>query len=166
MSNIILLLIIFVLPIIFFPAFYFTANATDMPVIIFMDGVSVIIVFLSTLCFYLSSANNKTYFNKESINLKFNFLRETFLFTAFTGTFIGLSAIWQSFKIASGSSEFTGDMWVHLGLSIGVCLVTDLYGIFGYLSSLIMESILKRKSNVENKITNNLNLIHIYHLFF
>ena len=63
MSNIILLLIIFVLPIIFFPAFYFTANATGLPVIIFMDGVSVIIVFLSTLCFYLSSSNNKTYFN-------------------------------------------------------------------------------------------------------
>ena len=153
MSNIILLLIIFILPIIFIPTFHFIANTTGFSVVMFADLASWFIVFLSTLCFYLSTANNKTFFNKKSVNLKFNFLKETFLFTAFIGTFIGLSAIWQSYRIESGSSEFTGEMWVYLGLSIGVCLVTDLYGILGYLSTSIIGSILKRKSDLEKKIT-------------
>ena len=64
MSNIILLLIIFILPIIFFPTFHFIANATGFSAFLFYDLTSAVIV-LSTLFFYLSSALNKTYFNKE-----------------------------------------------------------------------------------------------------
>ena len=110
-----------------------------------MDQISGIIVFILPMFFYFSAANNKTFLNKEALSLKINYLKEIFLLVAFTGTSIGLTGIWARFGIGQRSVEFTGDMWMTLGLSIGVCIVTDLYGLLGYLSSSITENILVRK---------------------
>lgn len=150
MSNNILYLIILSITLFFAPIFHFIAKSINLSALLFIDNISGLLVFLLPIFFYLSATNNKTYLNKEALSLKLNYLKEIFLLLAFTGTNIGLMAIWAG---GQRNVEFSGEMWMELGAALGVALLSDLYGVLGFFSTSITENILVRRLELENKIT-------------
>lgn len=150
MSNIIISLIIGFIPIIILPFFFLLAELNSFRASLYFDAISFILVFITTFSFYFAVTNFKNYKNKTLLSIKFKFLKEIFLLTAICSTAIGMAAIWAS--AGQGQSEFTGDLWAKLGLSIGVCFITDLYGILYYFSTSLLANIINRKIDINEKI--------------
>ena len=118
----------------------------------FWDLISFIVVFGTAFSAYLASANNKIYMNSQSIDLKFNFLKEAFLFSAFMGTTLGFAIMWSDI-----GSEEGGQLWIMLGYSMAVALITDTYGMGYYFSTTLLQNILGNKSNLQDKVTSKYN---------
>ena len=150
MSNLRVFFLLLIIPLIFFPLFFFLAKSADGRVGMFWDVISLIVVFVTAFSVYFASANNKIYMNSKSIELKFNFLKEAFLFSAFMGTTLGFVAIWFG---TGGSDKEVGLLWIMLGHSMAVALITDAYGIAYYFSSTLLQNILEKKSDLQDKVT-------------
>tara|TARA_B110001454_G_C12680241_1_gene417710 strand:- start:86 stop:1120 length:1035 start_codon:yes stop_codon:yes gene_type:complete len=149
MSNLRLFLLLLIIPLVFFPFVFFLAKSAEYRLGIFWDVVSFTIVFVTAFSVYCASANNKIYMNSRSIELKFNFLKESFLYSAFMGTTLGFVGLWA----ATGGSEEGGYIWMMLGHSIAIALLTDAYGIGYYFSSTLLQNILEKKSDLQDKVT-------------
>lgn len=148
MSNLRLFLLLLIIPLVCSPLGFFLTKSVDQHIGMFWDLISFIIVFGTAFSAYLASANNKIYMNSKSIELKFNFLKEAFLFSAFMGTTLGFVAIWSG-----TGGEDGGQLWIMLGFSMTVALITDLYGIVYYFSSALLQNILEKKSDFQDKVT-------------
>ena len=150
MSNLRLLLLLLIIPLVFSPLVIFLTKSVDQSIGMFWDTITFILVFVTPFSAYFASANNKIYMNSKSIELKFNFLKEAFLFSAFMGTTLGFVAIWFG---TGGSDKEVGLLWIMLGHSMAVALITDAYGIAYYFSSTLLQNILEKKSDLQDKVT-------------
>jgi len=88
MSNLRLFFLLLIIPLVFFPLLIFLTKSVDKSAGMFWDFISLMIVFVTAFSAYLASANNKIYMNSKSIDLKFNFLKEAFLFIVIYLNFI------------------------------------------------------------------------------
>ena len=86
MSNLRLLTLISVAPLLFIFVAFFLAQSVSWGIGMFWDAISLLVVVFFTWLFYFASANNKTYINSRSKDLKFNYLKEMFLFSSFHNT--------------------------------------------------------------------------------
>ena len=152
MSNLRLFFLLLIIPLVFFPLLIFLTKSVDKSAGMFWDFISLMIVFVTAFSAYLASANNKIYMNSKSIDLKFNFLKEAFLFSAFMGTTLGFAIMWSD----TGSGE-GGQLWIMLGYSMAVALITDTYGIGYYFSATLLQNILEKKSDLQDKVTSKYN---------
>ena len=152
MSNLRLLLLLLIIPLVFSPLVIFLTKSIDQSIGMFWDTITFILVFVTPFSAYFASANNKIYMNSKSIDLKFNFLKEAFLFSAFMGTTLGFAMMWSD----TGSGE-GGQLWMMLGFNMAVALIGDTYGIGYYFSATLLQNILGNKSNLQDKVTSKYN---------
>ena len=155
MSNIKILFSILFISIIVLPIFYILAQFYNWRMGLYWDTMSIIIVFINSFLIYFGFSNFKNYQNKLILNLKYDFLKEIFILTAMCGTTMGLTGIWA--YVGLSTAEFTGESWSQLGLSIGVCLITDSCGVLFYFLTYLLENMMNKKRLIDTKIINKIN---------
>ena len=116
------------------------------------DMVSFIMVFGSTLFFYAATANKKSYLTKQSLNIKLNFIKEMFIINAMIGTSVGLCFMWFGTTKPMPEGLNDGQLWVRLGASMGVALLTDGYGSIGYFSTTVYQYFMDKKRDLDDKV--------------
>ena len=152
MSNIRLLFLILIAPCVYICTIFFIAQSIGFHTGIFWDFVALIIVLVIPYSLYFAGANNKTYINTKSKDLKFNYLKEMFLFSAFFGTSLGISYMWYS--ITNISNSDSGEAWANLGSSMAIAILTDSYGFMYYFGTSLVQYFLEKKSEIKDKVTN------------
>ena len=154
MSNLRLLFLILIAPSLFIFLPITLGQSIGLGSHMLLDPTSLFIIIFLTCLLYFAGANNKTYFNFHSIELKFNFLKEMFLFSAFFGTSFGIAFMWYGFTGEVNSES--GAAWANLGSNMAVAILCDSYGLLFYFGTLLVKYVLEKKFEFQDRVTNRI----------